>query len=322
MKFEHLHSDNFRHLTGHGRNMADYVDFVLGQEAKFSNAHIQILYDADSGLVDYQVVPYGSVEDEGITIAGHKARSHMTLSIITKRRSICESICVPVAMIINGTRDFSSTYQMYQHYFVTDDNGESIPNGCYTGITKRGWRVRWNEHLRSADAGSHYLFHKAIRRWHQKALVSVHVVVACGMSERDALAVEEEIVAKESLYPLGLNMVPGGNKGLAYLRRIGAIGERERVTPDDRQKRINGFFERTSRKGLPNPLAAVNWLDSEYAEKVICGGEDRLKPHQIRSARYFSSLGHDATEIASKIGARTVTQVKRLLAGETYSRIA
>ncbi len=321
MKLEHLHSDNFRHLTGHGRNMADYVDFVLGQESRFPNANILVVYDANTGMVHHQVQPYGSAEDEGTTVAGHPARSHMMLSILVKHQGVGESIIVPVAMIVKGARDYSSTYQMYQHYFASDENGKSIPNGCYTGITKRGWRTRWNEHLRAATSGSHYLFHKAIRQWHQKAQCTAHVVIAAGMSEREAMAMEEAVVATDSLYPLGLNMVPGGNAGLVYLRKIGAIGHHERVAPDARQKAVNQFFEHTSRKGLPNPLAAANWLNSEYAEKVICSGPDRLKPQQIRDARYFSSLGRTAETIAENIGAKSVGQVQRLLAGETYSRI-
>lgn len=319
---KYLHRDNFRHLTGHGRNMADYVDYVLGHESGFSNAHILVVYDASTDLVYHKVQPYGSAEDEGITIAGQPARSHMMLSILVKHQGRGESIIVPVAMIVKGARDYSNTYQMYQHYFTSDENGNPIPNGCYTGITKRGWRTRWSEHLRAANSGSNYLFHKAIRQWHQKAQCSSHVVIAVGMSEREAMAMEEAVVATDSLYPLGLNMVPGGNAGLAYLRKIGAIGSHERVAPDARQKAVNRFFEHTSRKGIPNPLAAANWLNSEYAEKVICSGPDRLKPQQIRDARYFSSLGQTAETIAEKIGAKTVEQVKRLIAGITYSRVS
>lgn len=321
-EMKYLHRDNFRHLTGFGRDMADYVDFVIGQEAQFLNANIQILYDAETNMVSHQVQPYGNAEDEGITIGGHAAHSHMMLSIMVKHHGIGEATAVPVMMIIKDAPDFSGTYQMYQHYFTSDESGQPIENACYTGITKRGWRTRWAEHLRSANAGSHYLFHKAIRQWNGKAQFSMHVVIGCGLSEHGALKAEEEIVEKETLYPLGLNMVPGGTAGIAYLRRIGAIGQTERVSPDDRQSAVDRFFERTSRKGLSNPLAAANWLNSEYAEKVICAGPDRLKPQQIRDARYFASLGQDASQIAERVGARNTTQVQRLISGETYSRIA
>jgi hypothetical protein len=150
----------------------------------------------------------------------------------------------------------------------------------------------------------------------------MHQIIAHANSEQRAMEMEERIVARDTLYPLGLNMIPGGNAGLAYLRRIGALGKNERIAPDDRQNIINRFFDRTSRKGLPNPLAAANWLNADYAEKVICAGEDRLKPQQIRDARYFASLGQSAEEIMMQIDARNVAQVQRLIAGETYSRIA
>ena len=113
---------------------------------------------------------------------------------------------------------------------------------------------------------------------------------------------------------------------LAYLfaasLAIGALGKCERVGVDDVDAIINRFFDRTSREGRPNPLAAANWLSSDYAEKVICAGPDRLKPQQIRDARFFSSLGQNADEIAMRIGARNSAQVERLVSGQTYSRIA
>jgi hypothetical protein len=39
----------------------------------------------------------------------------------------------------------------------------------------------------------------------------------------------EEQFADETLYPKGLNMIPGGYAGLAYLQKIGAVAARERV---------------------------------------------------------------------------------------------
>ncbi|MGX9443882.1 hypothetical protein ACWX0K_15070 [Nitrobacteraceae bacterium UC4446_H13] len=197
-----------------------------------------------------------------------------------------------------------------------------MKNTAYIGVTSRGWRKRWAEHLHAAKSGSSYLFHKAIRKYHGVAECELHAIVGWALSEKQAFEMEERLIAEGSLYPLGLNMVPGGNAGLAYLRRIGALGKNERVTVDGRQDIINRFFERTSRKGLPNPLAAANWLNPEYAEKIICAGPDRLKPQQIHDARYFGSLGLSALEIAPRIGARNVNQVQRLLSGETYSRIA
>jgi hypothetical protein len=243
----------------------------------------------------------------------------MTLGIFVDREGFREVTALPIYLVTHP--EYFGHYHIYRHAFLTDQHGEKIENAGYTGVTKRGWRTRWAEHLRAANSGSHYRFHKAIKQWQGVATTTMHQIVGHANSEQRAMAMEERIVARDTLYPLGLNMIPGGNAGLEYLRRIGALGKNERVSPDDVQNVINRFFENTSRKGIPNPLAAANWLDPSYAEKVICAGPDRLKAQQIRDARFLSSLGHDVEVVAARVGARNVDQVRRVLAGSTYSRI-
>lgn len=323
---QHLNRDNFRHLTGLGREVATYVDAVISdwvhQGSQVPVGDVTVFNDVDIGHFSYEFAPCVAMDSDRRTIGGVKTTDHASLNIVTRKDSAVEIIGLPLIMTLANVRDLSGTYQVYQHDFLFDEFNNPISNACYIGITKRGWRTRWAEHIRSANSGSHYRFHQAIRQWSGSAKAVSHCIVACGLSERAAMGVEEEVIARDTLYPRGLNMVPGGNAGLAYLRKIGAIGARERVSPDDRQDIINRFFETASRKGLPNPLAAANWLNPEYAEKVICAGPDRLKPQQIRDARFFSSLGRDISDIAVTIGARSIDQVKRVLSGATYSRIA
>jgi hypothetical protein len=149
----------------------------------------------------------------------------------------------------------------------------------------------------------------------------MHAIVGCTDSERKAMDMEEHIVARDSLHPLGLNMIPGGYAGIVHLRNLNVVGKRERIGVDDVDSIINRYCERASRKGEPNLKAALNWLTPGYAEKVICTSPDRLKPQQIRDARFFASLGRDADDIATRIGARNSDQIKRLVSGQTYSRI-
>lgn len=317
---KYIHRDNFRHLTGHGRDVAKYLDSVLDQwvhdNPPVPYGIMNISLDVDIGEFRATFAPNDKVYSD---INGRTSQQ-LTLAI----RIICaertEITYLPMSMVLPQADSLVRSYQVYQHLFLRDATGLEIQGASYIGITKRGWRTRWAEHVRAANYGSHYLFHNAIRRY-RGAKLTVHILRGFGLSERAAMDAEEAMVAHDTLYPLGLNMVPGGNAGLAYLRRIGAIGKNERIAPDDRQVIINRFFERTSRKGLPNPLAAANWLNSEYAEKVICSGPDRLKPQQIRDARYFAALGRDTEDIALRIGAKNAEQVARLIAGETYSRI-
>jgi hypothetical protein len=324
-----VHRDNFRHLTGLGREYAAFVEHILSNwdveaDKALPTGNLIVRKTADGTEFTGRFIPHDDsavdhVEDLG---GGQKATPQLTLSLIVERDGLCEITALPLLMLLDGFPNCAGYHQVYQHEYLSDESNESLTNAAYIGVTKRGWRTRWAEHVRAAESGSQYRFHRAIRQWQGRARVTMHTVIACGLSERAAMQVEESLVERETLYPRGLNMVPGGNAGLAYLRRIGALGQRERTTPDDIQSVVNRFFDHASRKGLPNPLAAANWLNPEYAEKVICAGPDRLKPKQIRDARYLGSLGRDVAEIASIVGARNIAQIQRMLSGETYSRVS
>lgn len=312
--------DNFRHLTGFGRDIADYVDDVLNtlHDGRFVPGDVNTIYvhhEQDRNALSHDCC----WENRQTGQSPFEIAQHTRLRIVKYRQNFKEVTSVPLFMISPKCR---SAYHIYKHAFLTDENDNAIENVAYVGVTKRGWRTRWAEHMRAAKSGSHYRFHAAIRQWQGVSRCVQHSVMGHAFSEQKAMEIEEDLVGRISLYPLGLNMIPGGNAGLVYLRRIGALGKNERVDVDDVQRIINRFFENTSRKGMPNPLAAANWLCADYAEKVICAGPDRLKPQQIRDARYFMSLGHNVEDIAKRIGARNVAQVQRLLSGETYSRIA
>lgn len=322
----YVNRDNLRHLTGHGRDLATFLDYVCGdwksnggEPLSMSTGSLRVWRDNSAGEFCAKYIP----DENGLkyeTIAGQPAGRHLFLSIFTEQDGRHEVTALPLCMILVNGDDYTRGHQVYQHDFLEDGNGVKIEGGCYTGVTKQGWRPRWRQHVSAAKSGSHYRFHRAIRQWHDAKIVH-HTIVAGGLSERAAMDVEEFLIERDSLYPRGLNMVPGGNAGLAYLRKIGALGVSERVAPDDRQNIINRFFERASRKGLSNPLAAANWLNPDYAERVICAGPDRLKPQQIRDARFLSSLGRDAAGIAERVGARNVEQIKRMLSGSTYGRV-
>lgn len=306
-----------------------YVDSVIDklsdmdEQTVISRAvgNVIVHHHQDTNEVTYRFMPLDveSIKSTPGKSEYESAVINMTLGIFVDRGGFREVTALPIYLVTNP--EYFGHYHIYRHAFLTDQNGEQIANAGYTGVTKRGWRTRWAEHLHAASSGSHYRFHQAIKQWQGIATTTMHQIIGHATTEHLAMAMEERIVARDTLYPLGLNMIPGGNAGLAYLRKIGALGASERVGVDDAQKLINRFFENTSRKGLPNPLAAANWLDPSYAEKVICSGPDRLKAQQIRNARFFSSLGYDVEDVAERVGARNVEQVQRLLSGSTYSHI-
>ena len=90
----------------------------------------------------------------------------------------------------------------------------------YTGLTSRSWMIRFREHRQAAGAGSPLLFHRALRDALFPVAVVEHEVLRAGLTEDEALSVEEAEVEETSLFPLhprGLNMVPGGRAGLRFL---------------------------------------------------------------------------------------------------------
>ncbi|MBL9060811.1 MAG: hypothetical protein JNK88_12390 [Mangrovicoccus sp.] len=91
----------------------------------------------------------------------------------------------------------------------------------YTGLTSRSWTIRFREHRQAAGAGSPLLFHRALRDALFPVAVVEHEVLRAGLTEDEALGVEEAEVEETSLFPLhprGLNMVPGGRAGTGSCR--------------------------------------------------------------------------------------------------------
>ena len=116
-------------------------------------------------------------------------------------------------------------------------------------------------------------------------------------------------------------MIPGGYEGLRVLHKMGAFDRIKAVDIDQREEQLIKMMQRGHREGKANPLLAVLWLDEDYAAKIICGPDGRLKPNRIFQARFMGMLGREALDIASAVGAKSEFQIQRLLRGKTYSRI-
>lgn len=341
-----VHRDNFRYLSGLGRDYARDVDGVLilldaatggvsdymtamcskgGHDVRLPMGNLLVEWDKENGDLKYGYQRFDSENmkehlTEGVERYGNNNSHTVMLSIKEgNRRNL---VVIPLGSIIKTMRSVVNQYQVYCHRFCNDENGVVLDGLSYIGVTKRGWQTRLTEHVRAARSGSKYRFHEALRRWGDAATTVSHSIIGCGLDERKAMSLEEQTVGFESLYPRGLNMIPGGYAGLKYLHRIGAVGKNERVSPDNTFSVINRFFDTASRKGKPNPLMSALWRDDSYAEKIICGPENRLKPDQIRNARFLSSLGKSDMDIVAEIGARNTLQVRRVLDGTTYGRIS
>lgn len=233
--------------------------------------------------------------------------------LIIKCRSVVNELAqidVPLNPIFKGHDRLEGTYSVYLHSFQTE-----TPIG-YVGMTKQRWFDRYGQHVSSARTGSPFLFHQAIRE-HLGCQV-LHKVFICELDHSRALEYEEEWVGMFGLYPLGLNMIPGGKAGFAYLARLGLQAR----TSEERDMALEQLSARASLDGRPNPLCAARWeSDPSFVERVICGHSGRLSVEQVRLIRFGASLGKSIESLALESAALNLRQVKNVLSGRTYQRI-
>lgn len=200
------------------------------------------------------------------------------------------------------------THTLYLHQF---SNGMS-----YVGITSQPWFKRLAQHISEAKHGSPYPFHRTIRNNIEN--FCTHYVVLHGISKNLALKMEEDMVEKLSLYPRGLNAIPGGLAGWRYL---GSILGKMPYSVEERDAMVARVLLMDNINGRPNPLCAARWAsDQEYINSVICGREDRFSLDQVRLARLYQSFGKTDKEISDFLYA-PIHRVSYLLSGKTYSRV-
>lgn len=131
---------------------------------------------------------------------------------------------LPLRAVLQGNAPLKNTYTLYCHALL-----RSVGEGLvYYGITKRGWNLRFNEHTRSSiRQKSNRLFARTFRdlitaraeelcgmlNETPKLKELITTICATGLSYKDALDAEREMVEKYSLvskHANGLNMISGG----------------------------------------------------------------------------------------------------------------
>lgn len=186
----------------------------------------------------------------------------------------------------------------------------------YVGITKKPWYERMSQHISSANRGSPYVFHDAIRK--HKDVKKVHKIILGGLNYDQAMYHEEQWSMDFTLYPMGLNMIPGGHAGLGYLRKFDIKPQSLR----ERDAAIERLASHSSIKGRPNPLCAARWsADQDFINRVICGCAGRLTVEQVNSIRRFSGFGKAPEEISDILSIVNVRQVRDVITGKYYNRV-
>ncbi|QXV73617.1 hypothetical protein [Rhizobium phage RHph_X2_30] len=120
--------------------------------------------------------------------------------------------------------------------FPVDDKSVLPLRRGYYGVTKRGVFERFKEHKRDAESGGGHMLHKAWRGLHEAGFSFYPVIQVSSFANTldEIYEVEEAAVAKLSLAPLGLNVIPGGYAGIKMLHSLSLLDRKTQVKPSDR----------------------------------------------------------------------------------------
>lgn len=314
MKFKHISIKNLEQLVPSwsmdvfalGRTMESLFDTPEGDQLfskgndvyKKLNFWIEVNATAEPSSIRF-VTP-----DDQVDLCGN------LIIIANPKIGVSAQIEVPLNPILKGYESIEGKHVVYCHSFQTE-----VPL-AYIGVSKKRWYERLSQHISSAKGGSPYLFHQAIIK-HQDTQI-LHKVFMSELDYETAMELEEEFVENMSLYPLGLNMIPGGNAGIKYLHKLGFSVN----SADQKDKTTEELSSRKSLAGKPNPLCAARWaVDPEFVERIICGHSGRLTVEQVRTIRRLASFGKTTEQITLLISAKNKRQVAGVLNEKTYSRI-
>lgn len=214
------------------------------------------------------------------------------------------------------------TYFGYCHAIsLIDDENHAKEEYFYIGVTGRNWLQRMAEHFNAINSGSNKIFHRAWRNHvGRRDVVLGSELLVANHTFDEIMSWEEDQVDKNMEAGISLNMVPGGFKGMKFLHEH-RLTTASRVSLKERDRAVQEYHNQHPLAGIPNLLVRELWKDDAWAEKVICGPDNRLSPVQVRGIRALGERGLSPEEIAKRVGARNDLQVKRVLSGQTYQKV-
>jgi hypothetical protein len=246
-------------------------------------------------------------------------------------------VSIPLQCILKNWGNVEKGYMIYEHNLSAMDNADhQFESISYIGLTSRNWQTRYKEHQRDALTGSELLFHTSLAGVINKDSIiqrgmgpfEMVRIGACLLSElqyinlsyEEAMEVEERMVERSTLYPKGLNMIPGGFAGTKFLHKLGYLNK-DRATVDDRDYAAAKYLKDHSIEKRSAPWVQANWANDEFYEGVIFKRNNTLNKEQVLSIRkYGNDWGFDAEVVSNLVGAN-IRQVRDVLSGKYYSRV-
>ncbi|HEB58004.1 MAG TPA: hypothetical protein ENJ01_02165 [Gammaproteobacteria bacterium] len=239
---------------------------------------------------------------------------------------------IPIQYLLKGWGDANAGHQCYVHAISKNvprigtvqqlisrqlSNSDSF---YYVGITARNWLQRLDEHVAETRRGSRRLFYQTLRDsmgW--QGVLYTSALKEVNLSYDEAMNWEESQVDGIASDQYGMNMIPGGFKGLKHLHKLGYT-KNVRVSIEERDRAISEYVRENPRKGIPNQLIKAWWEDDEHYEQVNEAHPKRLSIDQRKEIRRLHAQGVSIPEITERVGALDDRQVNDFLSGKTYKR--
>lgn len=173
---------------------------------------------------------------------------------------------IPLAFAYD--KELLKEYSLYHIRFKVSDKDPRFTNDSvkplqhgYVGITKRAILTRFSEHSYKAKTNTGSLLHSV---WHQLSDqgIAMHPVIQIS-GTADSLGkiyqMEEEMVAKYTLAPMGLNAIPGGMAGIKMMHELRLLNS-TRVGVDERDEAV----ERLQRGGFEHGSPCAHYRKGHY----------------------------------------------------------
>ena len=338
-------------------------------ETKYPSIDVSIVYEPILNpkiSVLHKVINFKIGFDYEEKLPSEYKGSHLVVGFYHGKR--LNSFIVPLEYLLGFNEKAilkDGSYQLYSHTILSPDNQAMInsqleainENGnydklssvqqlhqknylIYVGITKRTWQERYRQHCMAMGHGSNLLFHRALRGEFCQIGIIEHIVERAGLTENQAMEIEEKEVEKRSLHslhPKGLNMIPGGYAGLKYIHNFASrtgynldkmlsSDDLENILVDVQRQSLKNHFKTDVIERVNNELRKLWAEDIDFRIKATTGQHNRFSYQQIKAARIWHSSGWSNAKILDylqKMDSKKISmdQLERLLKGETYASI-
>mgnify|MGYP001312648186 CR=1 FL=1 len=320
-----------RLITGRKVDLAITYNFITFDEQE----------DYDKYFYSYEVRSHGSPQAPMLMLSFDRVSGKEPIGALEtkpeQRVSSRRVISIPIQCILKNWGNVERGYMIYEHNLSAMDNSDhQFESISYIGLTSRNWQTRYKEHQRDALTGSELLFHTSLAGAINKDSIiqrgmgpfEMIRTGVCLLSElqyinlsyKEAMEFEEQMVERGTLYPKGLNMIPGGFAGTKFLHKLGYLNK-DRATVDDRDYAAAKYLKDYPVEKRSAPWVQTNWKNDEFYEGVILKRNNTLNKEQVLSIRkYGNDWGVDIEIIANLVGAN-IRQVRDVLSGKYYSRV-